>query len=74
MPSSVGINRGIMYNYYVQYQPKVIVIVSILIALDVGTKLAQSYVILPTLSLLSWVFVRLLDLLKESLIFTIRLE
>ena len=55
--------------------PKVTVIVSILIVLDVETKLAPSYVIPSTLSLLSWVFMRLLDLLrKESLIFTIPLE
>ena len=51
-----------MSSIEIDASPKVIVIVSILIALDVGTKLAQSYVILPTLSLLSWVFLRLLDL------------
>ena len=36
----------------------------------IGPELRNS----PNLNLLSWVFLRLLDLIKESLIFTIRLE
>ena len=53
-------------NVLNEVSPKVIVIVSILTALDVGTKLALNYVILSTFSVLNQAFYQLSDPHKEN--------